>query len=119
MAESENYIWDKFTNQYSLSKTLRFELKPVGKTEELVRRIKEEKDFSSDLAPLILEDERREKAYKKVKRLIDDLHREFLCFALSDENISQFQRDNLSNEIKLFYDEYSKGKNNWDEGVIY
>ena len=30
-------IFDDFTNQYSVSKTLRFELKPVGKTKELIR----------------------------------------------------------------------------------
>ena len=24
-------VWDELTNQYSLSKTLRFELKPIGK----------------------------------------------------------------------------------------
>jgi len=30
-------IWDSFVNQYSLSKTLRFELKPVGATLENMR----------------------------------------------------------------------------------
>ncbi len=118
MAESENCIWDEFTNQYSLSKTLRFELKPVGKTEELVRNIKEKKDFDLSLADLILEDKERAEAYKKVKRLIDDLHREFLCFALSDENISPFQKDNLNKEIGLFYNEYTKSKKDWDDVVI-
>lgn len=33
-------IFDNFTSKYSLSKTLRFELKPVGKTKELLEKIK-------------------------------------------------------------------------------
>jgi len=31
-------IWDDFTNIYSIEKTLRFELKPVGKTLEHIHK---------------------------------------------------------------------------------
>jgi len=31
-------IFDKFTNKYSLSKTLRFELKPTPETQELLKK---------------------------------------------------------------------------------
>lgn len=36
-------IWDSFTNQYSLSKTLRFELKPTSDTKSLADVIKKDK----------------------------------------------------------------------------
>ena len=31
-------MFEKFTNRYAVSKTLRFELKPVGKTRENIER---------------------------------------------------------------------------------
>jgi hypothetical protein len=85
---TQNTLFENFTNQYSLSKTLRFELKPVGKTNELIRQVKSEQNFDSPLAPLILEDENREQAYKTTKQLIDNLHRVFLNFALDKTNIT-------------------------------
>ena len=54
-------FFDFCTNKYPLSKTLRFELCPVGKTKELIREVKEKKDLDSPLAPLILEDEKKQK----------------------------------------------------------
>ena len=71
MAETEKCIWDKFTNQYSLSKTLRFELKPVGKTEENIK-----------LKGLVSRDELRARDYKEVKEIIDNFHRDFIERAL-------------------------------------
>jgi CRISPR-associated protein Cpf1 len=44
-------IWDEFTNMYSLSKTLRFELKPIGKTLEHIKQkglIEEDKEREKD-----------------------------------------------------------------------
>ncbi|MEM4390278.1 MAG: hypothetical protein QXX06_00280 [Candidatus Diapherotrites archaeon] len=32
--DDTHQIWGDFTNQYSLQKTIRFELKPIGKTRE-------------------------------------------------------------------------------------
>ncbi len=60
-------VFDQFTNKYSLSKTLRFELKPVGKTQEM---LKENNVFDIDRAI-------REK-YIKTKPFFDRLHREFI-----------------------------------------
>ena len=56
-------IWDKLTNQYNLSKTLRFELRPVGKTKE---NIKNKVNLAG--LNLIREDEARAKDYKKIKK---------------------------------------------------
>ena len=47
----------KFTNLYSLSKTLRFELKPIGKTLEYIEK-----------EGILTKDEQRLESYKKVKK---------------------------------------------------
>lgn len=62
-----------FTGLFSLSKTLRFELKPVGKTLENIEK-----------KGLLAEDEKRAESYKKVKKLIDEYHKTFIEKALSN-----------------------------------
>jgi len=57
-------IFDKFTNLYSLSKTLRFELKPVGKTQEMLEE-----------AQVFAKDEIIQKKYEKTKPYFNRLHR--------------------------------------------
>lgn len=58
---------DRFIGLYPLSKTLRFELKPVGNT------------LNNILASgLLEEDEHRAGSYKKVKKLIDEYHKDFI-----------------------------------------
>ena len=109
MNKKENFF-DFCTNKFQLSKTLRFELIPVGETEKLIREVKEKKDLNSPLAPLILEDEKKAEAYKQVKPLIDDLHKEFLKFALNEENIKEKEKFKEKN-INGFYScdkEYKK-----------
>lgn len=64
---------DSFVNKYSLSKTLRFSLIPVGKTEE---------NFDNKL--LLEEDDNRAKAYERVKKYIDRYHIEFIESVMSD-----------------------------------
>ena len=103
-------IFQNLTNQYTLSRTLRFELKPVGKTKRLVRQIKEGRDFESPLVPLISEDENRAKAYKETKKLIDKLHQKFLKFALDKENIPTEEEKEFKEKITRFYDIYEKDK---------
>ena len=63
---------DNFTNLYSLSKTLRFQLIPVGKTEETFRQ-----------KQLLAQDEDRAEHYQKVKGYMDDYHKEFIQSVLS------------------------------------
>lgn len=58
---------NSFTNKYSLSKTLRFSLIPVGKTE----------DYFNDRL-LLEEDEERAIAYERVKKYIDRYHKFFI-----------------------------------------
>ena len=66
---------NELTGLYSLSKTLRFELKPVGKTLEHI-----------ESKGLIAQDEKRAEEYKKVKDIIDRYHKEFITMCLHDFN---------------------------------
>jgi CRISPR-associated protein Cpf1 len=60
-------VFDNFTNQYSVSKTLRFELIPQGKTLQFI-----------EAKGLIKQDEVRADKYKKVKKIIDEYHKAFI-----------------------------------------
>ncbi len=65
-------IYNKFTKQYSLSKTLRFELRPQGKTLDFIMK-----------SGILGEDEKRAEDYKPVKKIIDSYHKEFIEKILS------------------------------------
>lgn len=66
-------VFNSFTRKYQLSKTLRFELKPVGKTEEF---LKKNKVFEKDK---LIDDH-----YHEIKYYFDALHREFIDNALQN-----------------------------------
>ena len=63
----------QFTKQYSVDKTLRFELKPIGATAE---KIKDSKILNGDFE--------RANAYEDVKKIIDDYHKRFIDESLSE-----------------------------------
>lgn len=51
-------VFDSFTNKYALSKTLRFELKPVGRTLENMRtHLKYDENLQTFLKDQAIEDE--------------------------------------------------------------
>ena len=77
--ESES-IWDRFTNIYSLTKTLRFELKPVWKTLENIEN-----------KGLIDQDEKRAKSYKEMKNTIDCFHEEFINQTMSHVRLTKLE----------------------------
>lgn len=58
---------NKFVNLYAVSKTLCFELRPIGKTKEKIEE-----------SHLLMEDAQRAKDYKIVKGLIDRYHKQFI-----------------------------------------
>lgn len=66
-------MYKNFTKMYPVSKTLRFELRPVGNTLQNI-----EKD------EILAADERKAEACKKVKKLMDDYHKKFIEKVLSD-----------------------------------
>lgn len=75
-----------FTNRYSLSKTLRFKLIPVGKTAET---------FDSEL--LAREEQRAEDA-KVMKKIINRYHKDFIHRSLCDFSLS-----NLEEFAEVYY----------------
>ena len=64
----------QFIGIYPVSKTLRFELKPVGKTQEWIEKNK-----------ILENDEQKSKDYPKVKALIDEYHK--VCINESLKNV--------------------------------
>jgi len=74
-------VFKSFTNCYALSKTLRFELKPVGKTFENMRT---QLAYNKDLQTF-LKDQAIEDAYQKLKPLFDKLHEEFITDSLDSD----------------------------------
>lgn len=78
---------DNFTNQYSLSKTLRFSLIPIGKTEE---------NFNNAL--LLKKDKERAQKYDKVKGYIDRYHKYFI-----DDVLSEVKLENIKEYAELYF----------------
>jgi len=74
---------NSFTGLYPLSKTLRFELKPQGKTLEHIER-----------SGLLNQDEHRAESYIVVKKIIDEYHKSFISKALDG-----FKLNGLENYI--------------------
>lgn len=64
---------EQFINLYSISKTLRFELKPIGKTQENIEK-----------NGILERDNQRDIAYKAVKKVIDEYHKAFIELMLND-----------------------------------
>ncbi len=74
-------MYNQMTQLFSLSKTLRFELKPVGETAKYIE------DFQSEfLKETVQRDERRAQEYKQVKEIIDDYFRIYIDDTLSIQN---------------------------------
>ena len=70
----------EFTNKYSLSKTLRFELIPQGKTLEHIQN-----------KGLLTQDEQRAESYKKMKKIIDGFHKHFIELAMQNVCLTKLQ----------------------------
>ncbi len=106
---SNGSIFKDFVNLYPISKTLRFELKPVGKTLEHI----EEKG-------LITQDEERVEKYKKVKKLIDEYHKKFINEALGYVNfiVTKKSKDGTSETKNLLEEFQSLYKNKDDLKMI-
>lgn len=82
MEEQKTFL-DEFIGLYPVSKTLRFELKPLGRTQEYIER-----DGVLDT------DFHRAESYKKVKTIIDRYHKQFIDDALSGiqlQDMDKFQ----------------------------
>ena len=94
-------MYNEFTGIYPVSKTLKFELIPQGRTQEYI-----------DSRGYISEDEHRAESYKKVKKIIDRYHVDYIERALEgfkleglDKYYELYIKTNKSeNELEQFAD---------------
>lgn len=84
--------FQEFTNVYPFAKTLRFELKPIGETNEHIKK----KGF-------ITEDTVRAEDYEKAKKIIDKYHIRFIGEVLSEYKIPKEDLEKYTG----FYNEVS------------
>lgn len=90
--------FNDLTGLYSLSKTLRFELKPIGKTLENI-----------ETKGLIAQDEQRAEEYEKVKDIIDRFHKTFIQECLQPLQL-KLQSDESRDSLEEYVDLASKSK---------
>ena len=83
----------EFTNLYQLSKTLRFELKPVGKTaetfEKWLNELKNAELVVDNDGNLFVKDKIIKEAYLAIKPIMDRLHEEFIEKSLKSKEAKQ------------------------------
>lgn len=90
-----NETMKQFTNLYTLSKTLRFELIPIGKTLEYVQQ-----------NGLLTQDEQRADSYKKVKKIIDEYHKAFIERVLCNFKL-QVEDEGKKNSLEEYFFYYN------------
>ena len=102
------HLFGEFTNQYPVSKTLRFELIPQGRTLEKI----EQKGF-------INQDNQRAEDYKEVKEIIDEYHKDFIEKSLEGlkleglkEYYNLFSKITLEEDDKKQLEDYKKNLRN-------
>lgn len=86
-----------FTGLYPVSKTLRFELKPVGKTLDNIIK-----------SGILDQDQTRACHYKHVKKLIDQYHKQFIECALTDFKL-KYESDDKKDSLWEYYFYYKLG----------
>lgn len=88
----------QFTHQYSLSKTLRFRLKPVAQTLDWIKR---NNIISHENNQLTGKDAQRATNYTYLKKMLDYMHRLFINESLS--RIAPNQHDELQGILSAMY----------------
>lgn len=79
----------QFTNLFQLSKTLRFELKPIGKTkktfEQWLKEVKSSEPVADKDNNLFAKDEKIKEAYLSIKPIMDKQHEQFIERSLTSD----------------------------------
>ena len=96
--------FNEFVGLYPISKTLRFELKPIGKTLEYIQRNK-----------LLEHDAVRADDYVKVKKIIDKYHKCLIDEALSGFTFETEVDGRSNNSLSEYYLYYNLRKRNEQE----
>ena len=91
----------QFTGKYSVNKTLRFALKPQGKTENFIKK------------NVLKKDEDRADQYRKAKRIIDLYHKDFIEKALqgvkfSINDLNELEKNRSPNDREALDDSQKK-----------
>lgn len=94
-------LYSKLHNLYSQSKTLRFELQPIGKTKENFEKY------------ILASDEEKAEKFKIVKSYADEYHKYFIESALSSFDSSDF--DTLLTQYYEFFVKNNRTKKEDDE----
>lgn len=103
-----------FVQQYQLSKTLRFELIPQGKTQDFIQE-----------KGLLKQDEQRAESYQEMKNTIDKFHKYFIDLALRNVKLTHLNTYldlyNKSAEVKKepkFKDDLKKVQDNLRKEIV-
>lgn len=113
---------DNYTNLFSLSKTLRFELQPIGKTKETFKQWLEELKNAElvidEDSNLFVKDKKIKDAYMAIKPIMDYLHEQFIDEALKSKEAKQIDfskyfdayrnkavKDEMESELRKAFDE--------------
>lgn len=81
-----NNLYKELHNLYPVQKTLRFELKPIGKTKENIEK-----------EGILHKDEHRAEIYKKVKKYCDEYHKTFI-----DKVLEKIELPDLDKYLKIY-----------------
>ena len=81
----------QFMRVYPLSKTLRFELRPIGRTLEFITS-----------SGILEQDQHRAKSYVQVKEIIDEYHKAFIESVLTDFKLV-YADEGKKNSLEEFY----------------
>lgn len=93
--------FENFTGLYPLTKTLRFELKPIGKTLEYIEK-----------NGLLDRDKHRANSYVYVKKIIDRYHKQFIEDSLRDFKL-KYESEGMKDSLEEYFNCY-KHKNRDD-----
>jgi len=94
--ETNKCIWDDFTNKYSLSKTLRFELKPIG----IDGKQLSQEDATKVFTQIIEQDKKIKEAYIVLKPILDRIHEQVINLSLNSEDAKKI-------DFLRYYERYS------------
>lgn len=89
-------VFKNFTRLYPISKTLRFELIPIGRTLENIER-----------NGIIAQDEQRANEYVKVKDIIDRYHKQFIKMCLNNFKL-KLNSDETNDSLEEYRELISK-----------
>ncbi|MDZ4296345.1 MAG: hypothetical protein U1A16_03160, partial [Patescibacteria group bacterium] len=100
--QKERSIFDEFTRKYQLSKTLRFELRPLPATREF---LKIDGDAKERIFP---KDRERAQNYERLKYYLDLLHRDFI-----NKSLVRFKKEGESIDFETLYEH--RGNEGYEE----